>query len=284
MPQRSGLGKGLDALIPTGQANLGSGGAIQAPLEDIRPNPHQPRLRFDATEMDELAASVREHGILQPLIVTPLDGGGYTLIAGQRRLEAARQAGLRTVPVIVRHASSRQMLELALVENVQRADLNPLEEAEAYRHLSEEFGLSHEEIADRVGKSRVAVTNTMRLLGSAPGVKQALVDGKITEGHARALLALATPEAQEALLRTVLARELSVRQTEELARKLGGQRSVAAPKPPRSPEVSELEARLRAGLGTKVILRYGSKGGTLTIHYYSDEELEALIDRLLKEA
>jgi len=203
------------------------------------------------------------------------------LIAGERRLEAARKAGLQTVPVVIRHATDQQLLELALIENVQRADLNPLEEAEAFRHLIDEFGLSHEAVAARLGKSRVAVTNTLRLLEAAPAVKQALVDGKISEGHARALLALSSSRAQEAALQTVLNLDLSVRQTEQLARKLAGEKPAAKRKLAQSPDVSEVEQRLRSSLGTKVTLRHGKKGGTITIHYYSDEELDALLGKLL---
>jgi ParB family chromosome partitioning protein len=279
MPSRSGLGKGLDALIPAGSQP--GAGVTQLPLENIRRNPRQPRVQFDPQELEELAASIREHGILQPLVVSPAEDGNYVLIAGERRLEAARKAGLQTVPVVIRHATDQQLLELALIENVQRADLNPLEEAEAFRHLIDEFGLSHEAVAARLGKSRVAVTNTLRLLEAAPAVKQALVDGKISEGHARALLALSSSRAQEAALQTVLNLDLSVRQTEQLARKLAGEKPAAKRKPAQSPDVSEVEQRLRSSLGTKVTLRHGKKGGTITIHYYSDEELDALLGKLL---
>jgi ParB family chromosome partitioning protein len=281
MPQRSGLGKGLDALIPAGEF-AGGGGILQVPLDAIKPNPRQPRVAFDPQEMDELAASIREHGILQPLIVSPDKGSGYVLVAGERRLQAARKANLRTVPVLVHQASDRQLLELALIENVQRADLNPLEEAEAYRQLCEDFGLSHEAVAGRVGKSRVAVTNTLRLLDLAGGCKQALVDGSITEGHARALLGLKSVKAQEAALQTVLKLGMSVRQTEGLVRKWGGEKPKAKARPRRSPDVADVENRLRASLGTKVSLKHTKKGGTLTIHYYSDEELDALLERLTK--
>ncbi len=280
MSPRPGLGKGLDALIPAATA-LGEAGIAQVPLEAIRRNPHQPRQTFHEGELEELAASIREHGVLQPLIVAPAGDGNYTLIAGERRLQAARRAGLQSVPVVIRHASDQQYLELALIENVQRADLNPIEEAEAFQHLATEFGLSHEEIAARVGKSRVAITNTVRLLEAASAVKQALVDGRITEGHARALLALHSARAQEAALKTVLQLELSVRQTEALARKLSGQKPAAKRKPARGPDVSEIERRLQRSLGTRVSLRHGKKGGTVTIYYYSDEELEALLAKLL---
>ncbi len=280
MPPRSGLGKGLDALIPGSATSTGESGLTMVSVDLIQRNPHQPRQHFDPTELEELAASIREHGIIQPLVVSPVADGSFTLITGERRLQAARLAGLRTVPVVVRYASDQQFLELALIENVQRADLNPIEEAQAFQHLAKEFGLSHETIAARVGKSRVAVTNTLRLLEAAAGVKQALVDGSITEGHARALLALPSAKSQEAALQTVVNLDLSVRQTEQLARKFAGHKPAPRKKAGRSPNVSDVEKRLRDGLGTKVVLKHGKKGGTITIYYFSDEELEAILDRL----
>ncbi|RME89044.1 MAG: ParB/RepB/Spo0J family partition protein [Anaerolineae bacterium] len=280
MPRRTGLGKGLDALIPSGPSE--GEGVTHVSVDAIVRNPRQPRARFDERELEELTASVREHGVLQPLIVTSR-GDGYMLIAGERRLEAARRAGLRTVPVVVRQVDERELLELALIENLQRADLNPLEEAEGYRQLAEEFGLSHEEIAARVGKSRVAVTNTLRLLNLSAEVKEALREGKISEGHARALLSLPTAKAQRAALQTVLSQGLNVRQTEALVRKLSGEKPPPRPKSAPPPEIAEIEDRLRARLGTRVSLRHGRKGGAITIYYYSDEELNALLDRLLKE-
>ena len=284
MPQKSGLGRGLGALIPGGENTYTENGAMLVPVNMISPNPRQPRSTSHPQELDELTASVREHGVLQPLIVTPGDPvGHYVLIAGERRLQAARQAGLTSVPVVVRQATDQQRLELAIIENVQRYDLSPLEEAEAYRQLAEDFALSHEDIAAQVGKSRVAVTNTLRLLKLPDAVKNALIESRISEGHARALLALPTADAQTAALRTVLSQELNVRQTEELVRKLTGEKPIQKPKPAPQPEVVELEERLRASLGTKVILRSGRKGGTVTIHYYSNEELEALMEKLLKE-
>jgi ParB family chromosome partitioning protein len=283
MAHKTGLGKGLDALIPAGGKTSsagGSGGVQQAAVDAIQPNPRQPRVHIKEDELAELAASIREHGVIQPLIVMPKPGGSFTIIAGERRWQAAQKAGLRTVPVITRQANNQELLELALIENVQRADLNPMEEAEAYRQLVEEFGLSHDAVAKRVGKSRVAVTNTIRLLGLADTVKQALVDGKITEGHARALLALSTQKAQASVLHTVLNLSLSVRQTEELVRKLTGQKPVKAKKPTRSADVADVEKRLQRSLGTKVTLKHGKKGGTVTIYYYSDEELDSLLEKL----
>jgi len=282
MAQRTGLGKGLDALIPGGKDSPSSaGGVMQAAVESIARNPRQPRVQFDAGELDELAASIREHGIIQPLIVSPGKNNGFILIAGERRLQAAKKAGLQTVPVILRQASDRQHLELALIENVQRADLGPLEEADAYQQLIQDFGLSQEQVAERVGKSRVAVTNTLRLLGLSQRVKQALAEEQITEGHARALLGLTSAKAQEAALQTVLKLFLSVRQTEGLVRKLGGEKPKAKVKSKPAADVADIERRLRASLGTKVALKHGKKGGAVTIYYYSDEELDTLLERLL---
>ena len=284
MPQRSGLGRGLGALIPGGENPLAENGVMLVPVDLVLPNPRQPRSAMQPEELKELTASIREHGVLQPLIVTPGDmEGRYVLIAGERRLQAARLAGLASVPVLVRQATDQQRLELAIIENVQRSDLSALEQAEAFRQLAEDFSLSHEDIAAQVGKSRVAVTNTLRLLKLPDAVKNALIEDRISEGHARALLALPTPEAQTAALRTVLNQDLNVRQTEELVRKLGGEKPPRKAQPPVVPEVVALEERLRTGLGTKVILRSGRKGGTVTIHYYSNEELDALVGRLLKE-
>jgi ParB family chromosome partitioning protein len=281
MPKRTGLGKGLEALIPAGQMPSADGSGIShVSIDSIQRNPRQPREKFDLNELENLAASIREHGVIQPLIVSPGKNGTYILIAGERRLQASRKAGLKTVPVVIRHATDQQLLELALIENVQRADLNPIEEAEAYQHLAREFKMSHEMIASRVGKSRVAVTNTMRLLDASAAVKQALVDGRITEGHARALLALGTAKAQEALLNQIINLDLSVRQTEVLTRRYSGQKTATKRRSGPSADVTDVERRLRSSLGTKVALKHGKKGGTVTIYYYSDEELNSLLEKL----
>ena len=288
MTRKGGLGKGLDALIPGGGFDSHpspSSAAIQnLAIEQVRPNPRQPRTHFDAEQLAELAESIREHGILQPLLVTR-DGqtDQYILIAGERRLQAAGQAGLRHVPVIVREATQQELVELALIENIQRADLNPLETAEAYHQLVNEFHLAHEQIATRVGKSRATVTNTLRLLKLPPAVQQALTDGKISEGHARTLLALATSQAQFSAMQTIIKNNLNVRQSEELVRKLSGEKPPAVLKKANPPEINALEERLRQRLGTKVTINQKRKGGTLVLHYYSDEELDSLMQRLLPE-
>lgn len=284
MARKGGLGKGLDALIPSQDSSQAETGATYLAVDLIVPNPRQPRQIMPEEGLQELAASIREHGIIQPLIVTAEPATGqYSLIAGERRLRAARLAGLEQVPVLIRQATDQQRLELALIENVQRADLSPLETAEAYRQLNEEFGLSHEEIADQVGKSRVAVTNTLRLLKLAEPVRKALAEGKISEGHARALLGLNSASAQVAAVQVIILKDLTVRQSEEYIRNLMGSRTkVALPKPP-SPEVQALEEQLRAYLGTRVSLHKGKKGGSLTIHFFSDEELNALVSQILRE-
>lgn len=282
MSRRTGLGRGLDALIPGGENNSRAYGIQQIAVDRITPNPRQPRTAFDPASLAELAESIREHGILQPLIVSTGDQPGtYILIAGERRLMAARQVGLDKVPVILREASEQEHLELALIENLQRANLNPLEAAEGYRQLAEEFNLSHEEIALQVGKKRSTVTNTLRLLNLPPVVRQALTDGRISEGHARILLALPTEQAQEAALQTILLKELNVRQTEELVRLLNGHKTPRPQRPGPGAEVLALEERLRTSLGTRVTLNQRRKGGTLVIHYYSGEELEALVERII---
>lgn len=348
MARKSGLGKGLEALIPGSESPV-SGGVREVPAERILPNPRQPRAHMDQDEMDELAASIREHGVIQPLIVTESDQPGqYILIAGERRLLAAQKAGLMRVPVVLREASDRELLELSLIENVQRADLSPLEAAEAYQHLAEDFKLSHDQIAAQVGKSRVSITNTLRLLNLAPEVKQALVDGRITEGHGRALLglrdvgaqrlaletilddgldltvrqteklvslvnkysaqllnlptavqkalaegrisgehgrallALDSASAQESAMHTILARNLDVEQTENLIRKLRGEKPPPRQKPSPPPEITDLENRLKVSLGGfPVSLKPRKQGGTIRIDYYSDEDLNTIVERIL---
>lgn len=281
MTRKGGLGKGLEALIPGGSGTSPEGGITYVPIDQIVPNPLQPRGTLDAEGLDELAASIREHGVLQPLLVSPEGEGRYVLIAGERRWRAARQAGLEMVPVLLRPASDVQRLALALIENLQRADLTPLEMAEAYRQLHEDFGLSHEEIARQVGKSRVAVTNTLRLLKLPPPVREALAAGRISEGHARALLGLPTAQAQVAVLEVVLRQNLSVRQTEMLVQRYQGQRPTSKGRSESPPETRDLEARLEERLGTRVMLRRGKRGGSLVIRFYSDEELETLLKVLL---
>lgn len=282
MPRR-GLGRGLDELIPTGGA--GAVGLRQVPIDAIRPNPHQPRTNISPASLTELADSIREHGVIQPLIVTRVVDGSYQLIAGERRWRASRLAGLAEVPVIVKEATPQDMLALALVENIQRADLNPLEEALAFQHLVEDFGLSQGEVAQRVGKSRSAVANLLRLLSASAAVQQALLDGEITEGHGRALLGLASDELQAAALSRVLQKQLSVRETEALVRHMRAieEAPAASRREPEDPQIRALEERFCEALGTRVRLKHNKRQGHVVIYYYSDEEFQALYQRLTGE-
>ncbi|MDH5606230.1 MAG: ParB/RepB/Spo0J family partition protein [Anaerolineae bacterium] len=286
MAKKSGLGKGLDALIPTTpeESALPASGVALVAVSQIIPNPEQPRVDFPQDQLQELSDSIRSHGVIQPLVVTHgKHPGEYILIAGERRLQASKLARLQEVPVVIREADNQELLELALIENIQRADLSPLETAEAYRRLEQEYQLTHDEIAARVGFSREAVTNKISLLSQPNAVKEALAQGMIHEGHAKAIRGL-SPQAQSAALKTILEKALSVRQTEELARKFKGQKPAnPAPKKHLPPEILELQGRLRDSLGTKVSMTRGEKGGTIVLHYYSDEDLNTLLERLLGE-
>jgi ParB family chromosome partitioning protein len=290
-PKKRGLGRGLGALImdtaltPAGPeivAQAEAGGVQMLAIDRLLPNPHQPRTTFDAAALDELAASIRTHGIIQPLVVTAAPGspGHFWLIAGERRWRAARLAGLQEVPVILREATPQQLMEWALVENVQRADLNALEEATAYQALMEEFGLTQAEVAARVGKSRPVIANTVRLLGLPLEAQQAVIDGVITAGHARALLGLPDAAAIRHALGEVVKRDLNVRQTEELVRRLCAPAPEAAPvvvTPEVQQHLQHLENRFRAALGTKVSLSRNQDGaGKLIVHFYNDDDLESI--------
>ena len=280
--KKSGLGRGLDALFSNSLMDANDSVKMVS-ISSIVPNPRQPRTRFTDNELSELADSIREHGVIQPLIVSEQGDGTYTLIAGERRLRASQIAGLNTVPVVTRQADDRELLELALIENIQREDLSPLEAAEAYKSLEENFNLTHEEISKRVGKNRASVTNTMRLLKLPGEVQKALLEKKITEGHARVLLSLPTPQAQINAMNHIIKNELNVRQTEEYIRNLLGE-SNKKPKTAKTgltPELKEIEDKLPQSIGTKVSLRPTKNGaGCINIHYYSDEELESIIDKL----
>lgn len=297
MPTKHGLGRGLGALIPPPRVAGTESGVQEIDLSMIEPNPRQPRHNLHSPALEELAASIREHGLLQPLLLTSVSGPGaggarYQLIAGERRWRAAKLAGLRQVPAIVRGTTPQQMLELALVENIQRADLNPLEEAEAYRELMEEFGLTQEQVARKVGKDRTTVANVLRLLRLPTDLKQAVLDEKISEGHARALLQLNDEARERTALKTVVAKNLSVRQTEEWVRRAleararkNGERTDGVPQERsashRTPETRALEDDLRRALGTKVELIRSHKGGKIIIEFYSDEELDAIYKRIV---
>ncbi len=283
MSKKTGLGRGLSALIPdSGPEN----GLRIVPVTSISPNPHQPRTQIDEAKLQELADSIQEHGLIQPLIVNDGGDGTYTLIAGERRWRAAQKAGLKELPVVVKEASPQSMLELAIIENVQRADLNPLEEALAYRQLMDEFGLTQEEVSKRVGKARSTIGNTVRLLDLPPEIQQAVNEGKLTEGHARPLLSLPTPEMQTEVMGNIIKQGLNVRQTEEVVRKrLMTEKPTARPQKRQPPELRALQDQFRQHLSTKVEVQKNSKGqGTIVIHFYSDEELQAIYETIVGES
>jgi ParB family chromosome partitioning protein len=276
----SALGRGLSSLIPQRPAAAAGSAVVDVPLAAIAPNPYQPRHHMDDAGLAELAASIREHGVLQPVLVTEVTGG-YQLIAGERRVRASRLAGLERVPALVKQLAELDQLEVALVENVQRADLDAIDEALAYRQLIADFGLTQEQVARRVGKARATVANTLRLLDLHPDVQVAITEGRITEGHGRALGGLPL-EGQPQVLRTVVGQDLSVRQAEELVRRLREPKPAASAPAPRrlDPDLERVEEDLRQHLGTKVSLNRSRKGGRIVIEYYSDEELGRLYERL----
>ncbi len=285
MSKKPALGRGLNALISQSIQTQPKSDPIQIPIDRISPNPHQPRQQMDETKLQELADSIREHGLIQPIVVTQI-GDHYQIIAGERRWRASQLAGLTAIPVFIKETTPQQMLELALVENIQRADLNPLEEAEAYAQLMDEFGLTQEVVAQRVGKSRTAVANTLRLLNLPDTLKEALTAGKISEGHARALLSIPKPRAQQEALNTVIRRGLNVRQTEALVRQLvANQESPKKKRKPLTPHDRDMLERFQARLGTKIEMNRNDsdEGGKLIIHFYSNEELQAIFDAILKD-
>jgi len=274
-----GLGRGLAALIPQRATTIT--GSIEIPLARIRENPRQPRLRMDDAALAGLAESIRQHGVIQPILVTETIDG-YTLVAGERRVRASRMAGLERIPAIVRQLADRQQLELALVENLQREDLDPMEAARAYRQLMDEFSFTQEDLAIRVGRARSTVANTLRLLDLHPAVQDAIAASLITEGHARALGGL-PPEAQAPAVTSVIADDLSVRQTEELVRRVREPRQerAATQAAPADPDVERVEEDLRRSLGTKVRLTRTRRGGRIVIEYFGEEELARLYQRLI---
>lgn len=294
---KHGLGRGLGALIPQRPAQDAALQNLvrQIPVGQIEPNPSQPRKTFAPAALDELAASIREHGLIQPLIVKEIQtpyGPRYQLIAGERRWRAAQRAGMQSVPALLKGATPQQMLELALVENIQRAELNALEEAEAYRQLIQDFELTQDQVAQRVGKDRTTISNTLRLLKMPDTLKEAVLNQAIREGHARALMQIADDQKQSALLKQVVDQELSVRQTEELVRRANAQEPNGTKvrngnehssnvKRQRQADTHSLEEELRRALGTKVELFRSPRGGKIIIEFYSDEELDALYSRLV---
>jgi len=277
-----------EAVAPAPSMPVRTRGPEQLDIDLISPNPEQPRTNFEPEKLRELSESIREHGIIQPLIVSRDEDGGHFLIAGERRLQAARLAGLETVPVVVRQAADSELLELALIENIQRADLNAVEEAMAYRRLVDEYGLTQEEVAKRVGKNRATVANALRLLQLESEIRRSLVAGEISEGHARALLGLPEGRGRVTAWRDVVKRKLSVRDTEGYVRRALAETpaSVASPGAQtarRDSAYSDIETRLRRALSTRVKVEPQKKGAKIVIECYSTEEFENVVSSLLGE-
>lgn len=289
MSKRGGLGRGLSALIPGApEAGEWSTGLLEVPVNAVGPNPKQPRTRFDGEAIASLAASIREVGILQPIVVRRANDGRYEVIAGERRLRAAKAAGLATVPVVLRDSGDADLLREALIENIHREDLDPIEQAEAFKALLGDLGLKQEELADRVGVSRSHIANTIRLLGLPVEVQQLVADDRITAGHARALLSLGDKDAMTTLALRIAAEDLSVRQTEEVVR-----RFVDAPKElaakeqkaelPKTGDVglAEVEEILSEQLATRVTIQMGAKRGKVVIEFGSPDDLERIVSEIV---
>lgn len=294
MSQNYGLGRGLSSLIPNKQAVTqqdfskrvdseddrqirGDKYVIEVDVNNIIPNPHQPRRSFDEEKLNELSQSIKTHGIIQPLVVSK-NGSQYELIAGERRFQASKLAGLAKVPVIVREVGEKEKLELAIIENIQRHDLNVIDEAKAYQKLMDEYQMNQEEVAQKMGKSRSSVANRVRLLQLPVEIQRALMEGKITEGHAKAILAIVNPEKQRALFELIIKDNLTVRQAEEKTKEIEvrpHRRQLAA-----DPELKRLEETLVGALGTKVKVQKTGKGGKIVIEYYSQEDLDSLLGKM----
>ena len=283
MSRRRGLGSGLGGLL-SAEPQTQASGLQEVPVGAVLPNPHQPRTQIEDAALEELTQSIREHGLLQPLVVTGLPSGDYQLIAGERRWRAARRAGLKTVPVVVKEATPQQQLELALVENIQRADLHAIEEARAYRALAEDFALTHEQIANRVGRSRPLITQMLGLLKLPPEVQQLVADGSLSMGHVRPLLALKEPELQKRTAAAISEGGMNARQAEALVNRLRD--ADHKPRPTGSseqinPEDQTVVEGLQRALGVRVQLRRGGRGGQLVLFWDDEEMLDALYQRLL---
>jgi ParB family transcriptional regulator, chromosome partitioning protein len=287
MSKRGGLGRGLSALIPGApEAGEASTGLLEVPANAIAPNPKQPRSRFDDETLNELAASIREVGILQPIVVRRTDRG-YEVVTGERRLRAAKLAGLAMVPVVLRDSDDSDLLREALIENIHREDLNPIELGEAFRQLLDELGLKQEELADRVGVSRSHIANTIRLLALPLEVQQLLADEKLSAGHARALLALGDQEAIASLSLRVVAEDLSVRETEEIVRRFietpaePAPKKKAGPSEPSDPNLAEVEEILSEQLATRVVIRMGRRRGQVLIDFGSADDLDRIVSEII---
>lgn len=277
--KKSALGKGLEALIPDIDISGQEDGVKEIDINEIEPNSGQPRKKFDEEKMQQLAASIKEHGVVQPVLVTK-EGSFYKLVAGERRWRAARIAGLKTIPAVIKEFTPSEIMEISLIENIQREDLNPIEEADAYKRLIEEFGLTQEKISERVGKSRSAVANILRLLNLDERVKDYLMDGVLSEGHARALITINDSQTQFDTAKKIIDDNLNVRQTERLVKSvlLGKIREKSVKKS--EPFINEAQEKLKNILGTKVNIVHGRKKGKIEIEYYSYDDLERIIDML----
>lgn len=272
------LGRGLGALIPDAAEQTSKYREI--PLENIKTNPYQPRTTIDQTRLEELADSIKQHGVIQAIVVSPADDG-YVLVAGERRFRAAQMAGLKTIPVIIKEVEKNELLELALIENLQREDLNPVEEALAYQRLIKEFGLTQEELANRLGRSRAAIANTIRLLSLPASVLEALVQGQITAGQARPLLRISERTQQEALARKIIKERLSAREAERLTSTKSQKRVKESTAIKSDPVLVEFQEKLQHTLGTKVRINKHKNGGNIEIFFYGEEDLERLISLLI---
>lgn len=268
------LGRGLSALIPDADDE---DGAREVELGLIKPNPYQPRTEFDDQKLEELARSIEEHGVIQPIIVRKKDDG-YELVAGERRWRAAKKAGISKIPAIVKEYSDSQMLEIALLENLQREDLNPIEEATAYKQLIEDLGITQEALSKRIGKSRSVIANSIRLLNLPEEIQNLLAKGKITTGHARALLSLDNEKEQKQMAQKILEKDLTVREIERLVKKPKKQNKR---KERTNPLITHLEDRLKQFFGTKVKVRSGKNKGKIEIEYYSEEDLERILELVM---
>ena len=280
--KQRGLGRGLGALIDDFSPEPGQETITKLPLQKVEPNPNQPRRSFDEEELQALADSIAEHGVLQPLAVRALDGGFYQIIAGERRWRAARLAGLHEVPVVVLDADDRTVMELALIENLQRQDLNPMEEAEGYRVLMEDYGLTQEQAAARVGKSRPAVTNALRLLALPDEVRAMVENGTLSAGHARAVLSLPSERLQKAAAQRIIALRLSVRQAEAMCKRMAAGEKTEKPKSELTVDyVGECEKALTKQLGRRVKIVSGKRKGRFELEFYGEDDLQRLYDALL---
>lgn len=279
---RKGLGRGLDALISSADTlDNARDSVLEVKINDVEPNAGQPRKVFDQEKLQALAESIKEHGVVQPIIVRQ-DGNRYVIVAGERRWRAAKLAGLKTIPVVIKELSSKQVMEIALIENLQREDLNPIEEAEAYQKLMDEYSMTQEEVAKLVGKSRAAIANSVRLLSLAKEIQEMLVDGRLTSGHARTLVTIEDPIKQKELAEIIVKKGLNVREAERLAAQESKRSSVKKVRTRKEDlEMTQLVEDLRTLFGTKIDLHHGKDRGKIVIEYYSKEEFDRIIDLLL---